>query len=410
MRGIQRVLGRHKVLHIEAGSSFGGSTVGLENYLRATTEGSLIHDVIFFHNLPDIERIKGYCHCLFILNTSDGTYQKENSNSVCFYHLKSMIIATSIFSNKFFYKMYCFLREFFYIIKKEIPRAIKLMRIIKRGNYDLIHSNNTISIQISSVIASKILRIPIVSHIRTRTELSFIQRIFAKRVNCFISVTNSLREDFIRQGISRDIFVCYEGIEIRKLNQIRVNQMDTDGVLGCTVGSVGRLVERKGFKYLIEAAKLVLDEYPEARFVIVGDGEERQELEKLSEDLGIRMYIDFKGHRNDIREILQTFAVFVLPSLREGLPLVLVEAMAEGKPILATSVDGVPEFIQNGKTGLLVQPRNSQEIAIGILRLLRNRDLAQRLGNNARRFVIKHGDMIKTTKMIDEVFSHLLRK
>lgn len=397
-----------RILHIEAGTSFGGTTVILESYLRASSKSGLIHDVLFFHNIWNINRIEENCHRLFVLDTSGLPFEQGTGRSRRLFYLKNIIRKHSFFNNSFFINLYAFLKELLNIIRLEVPRAIRLMRIIKRGKYDLIHSNNTVSIQISSVIASKILRKPIVSHIRTRTELTFLQRFFANRVNYFISMSNSLKEDFIRQGISRKIIVCYEGVKIGKPDGARNTQRDGNKASRCIVGSAGRLVERKGFKYLIQAAKFILAEYPEASFVIIGDGEDRHELDKLSEDMGIKKYIDFTGFRNNVREIIRTFDVFVLPSLREGLPMVLLEAMAEGKPIVATSVDGIPELIRNGKTGLLVKPRNSQEIAVGVLKLLHNRDLAQRLGNNARRFVTEHGDMIETTKKIDEVFFQLL--
>jgi glycosyltransferase involved in cell wall biosynthesis len=152
---------------------------------------------------------------------------------------------------------------------------------------------------------------------------------------------------------------------------------------GAVIGNVARLAEQKGQSTLIKAAPLVLRERPEARFVLVGDGELRADLERLADGLPI----EFRGRRDDVPALLAEFDVFAFPSLFEGLCLAVIEAHAEGVPVEATPVGGIRETVVDGETGLLVPTQDAPALAAAILRLLGDRDLAERLATEARRRV-----------------------
>jgi glycosyltransferase involved in cell wall biosynthesis len=173
----------------------------------------------------------------------------------------------------------------------------------------------------------------------------------------------------------RDIVVIPNGIDIN---------VHFDGLplperrsFGEKILFVGRLHPIKGVRYLILAMNKVHEKKPEARLILVGDGEEREMLEALSIQLGIQKYIQFVGELP--HEKVQTFMhqadVFVLPSLSEGLPNVILEAMACGLPIVATRVGGIPDLIKNGVHGYLVEAKKPDEIAEKILILLQNDQL-----------------------------------
>jgi glycosyltransferase involved in cell wall biosynthesis len=130
---------------------------------------------------------------------------------------------------------------------------------------------------------------------------------------------------------------------------------------------------------LLEAAALV----PHAIFVLAGDGPERPALEAQARSLGIEGRVRFLGHRTDIPQLLAVSDLFVLPSLYEGLPLSVLEAMAAGKPVIATQIGGTSEVVTDGETGLLVKPRDSNALAAAIQRLLTDQDLANRLARSA---------------------------
>ncbi|MBD3162427.1 MAG: glycosyltransferase, partial [Candidatus Eisenbacteria bacterium] len=156
---------------------------------------------------------------------------------------------------------------------------------------------------------------------------------------------------------------------------------------GPVVGTIGRLHRQKGHRDLVEAAVRVLEEEPSCRFTIVGEGEERGALEREIAAAGLGERFSLPGATHDATAALADFDLFVLPSLWEGLPLTLLEAMAAGLPVIASDVDGIPEAVSEGKDGLLVPPRDPAALARAILGLLRDPDRAARLGAAARRTV-----------------------
>ncbi len=164
---------------------------------------------------------------------------------------------------------------------------------------------------------------------------------------------------------------------------------------GPLVGNVARLAEQKGHRFLIEAAPLVLERRPDARFVIVGDGELRAELEALAAGLPIT----FTGARDDVPELLASFEVFAFPSLFEGLCLAVIEAQAAGVPVVATPVGGIRETVVPGETGLLVQPGDAAALAEGIVWVLEHREEARRLAAEARRRALER---YSVERMVDE--------
>jgi glycosyltransferase involved in cell wall biosynthesis len=150
------------------------------------------------------------------------------------------------------------------------------------------------------------------------------------------------------------------------------------------VGSIGRLSAQKGHRYLLEAAARVLFARPETRFLIVGDGDQEPELRAQSERLGLGGRVIFAGHRTDVPAMLGVLDVFCISSTYEGTPLTLFEAMAAGKAIVSTAVDGCREVIEEGRTGLLVPPKAPEALAEALLRVLDDAAFRARLGAQAR--------------------------
>lgn len=153
------------------------------------------------------------------------------------------------------------------------------------------------------------------------------------------------------------------------------------------VGTVARLHRQKGVVNLLRAASEILRVFPEVLITVVGDGPQKNSLRREAQLLGLEGRLLFLGEREDAASIMALFDIFVLPSLWEGLPFVLVEAAGLGKPIVATAVDGVPEILEDRKTGLLVPPGDPSALAAAVLELLKNKDKAHRLGESARTLV-----------------------
>ena len=145
------------------------------------------------------------------------------------------------------------------------------------------------------------------------------------------------------------------------------------------VGNVGRLSEQKGMPYFLQSLPTVKAEYPKVKYVVVGDGEDRDQLEVLTDTLDIREDVLFLGYRSDIRNVMSQMDFLVLSSLWEGLPLTPIEAFSMGKTVVGTAVDGTTEVIAHEKNGLLIPPRDPAAIADGVLRLLSDLPLRKRM-------------------------------
>ncbi len=144
------------------------------------------------------------------------------------------------------------------------------------------------------------------------------------------------------------------------------------------VGNVAALVPHKGQRHLIEAAHLVVQQIPDARFVILGEGELREQLERLVREHHLEKHVLLPGFRTDVLGCIKGFDLFVMSSVTEGLGTSLLDAMACDKAIVGTRAGGIPEVVDEGTNGLLVEPRNSRALADAILRLLQ--DTALRAG------------------------------
>ena len=185
-----------------------------------------------------------------------------------------------------------------------------------------------------------------------------------------------------RQGDGRaPSHVVPLGIDVERFSSAAPG-LDLDGRI---VGNVARLAAQKGQRYLIEAAPAVLERHPDARFVIVGDGELRGELVELAHARGVQGSVVFTGARDDVPELLASFELFAFPSLFEGLCLAVIEAQAAGVPVVATPVGGIRETVEDGVTGFLVQPQDAASLADRIVYCLDHPEEARRVAAEARR-------------------------
>jgi len=149
---------------------------------------------------------------------------------------------------------------------------------------------------------------------------------------------------------------------------------------------VARLCPVKGQREFILAARNIRDLYPNTEFLVIGEdyefeGKYRSDLEDLVQKLDLEEVVHFPGFRSDVRRLIHCFEIFVLPSWIEGLPVTILEAMAASKPVVATSVGGVPELVLDGETGILVPPRDVLGLSQAIESLLEEPDIAHQMGN-----------------------------
>jgi glycosyltransferase involved in cell wall biosynthesis len=176
------------------------------------------------------------------------------------------------------------------------------------------------------------------------------------------------------------------------------------------IGTVARLHRQKGILYLLRAAKEIQGRHPEARIVVVGGGPLEESLRRQAAKLELGRNFLMLGERTDAREILSLFDIFVLPSLWEGLPLVLIEAAALGKPMIATDIDGVREVIRNGENGILVPPRDPAKLAESVIRLIEDPSLASKLGVNAEKEIPLLFPLSRMVEKTQQLYLELTKK
>ena len=174
------------------------------------------------------------------------------------------------------------------------------------------------------------------------------------------------------------------------------------------VGTVGRLHRQKGFTDLLTAIAQVQERIPTARLLLVGEGELRDDLEIQAQSSGLSNVVTFTGTRSDVAEILAGLDMFVLPSLWEGMPNVVLEAMSAGLPVVATAVGGTPEVVMDGITGLLVPPRDPDGLARAITRLLRDPDLRRKMGRAGRERVERRFGVERMVQATEALYEELV--
>jgi glycosyltransferase involved in cell wall biosynthesis len=180
----------------------------------------------------------------------------------------------------------------------------------------------------------------------------------------------------IHNGIDGTQFSMTSGEEVRR--ELGIGEEDI------LIGSGVVLSKQKGMPYLLRAAKGVIAREPRARFVVAGDGPLRKDLERSAAHLGLGDRFRFLGYRSDMPRVISAFDIYVLPSLWEGLPLALLEAMAMGKPIVATEVGGNPEVVQDGVNGFIVPRRDAASLQDALIRICRD-DLFRRRAQRVNR-------------------------
>lgn len=219
----------------------------------------------------------------------------------------------------------------------------------------------------------------------------------------------------------KNVLTVKEGVDVEKFNplvsgdEVRLQYSLEDKILLLTVA---RLIERKGIRYLIEAMRHALQKHPNSVLIIVGEGPEKEYLTALAKKLGIRKNVIFVGKVSDadLPNYYASADVFVLPSIvdskgsTEGLGVVLLEAMAMGKPVIASNVGGIPEVVVDGKTGILIPERDPQALSKVIIDLIENSDRIQMFGKNARLHVTENFGWTRITKEFEESLRRCVRR
>jgi len=298
---------------------------------------------------------------------------------------------------------------------RDVFLPFKLAKILKEENVDIVHTHNPGAL-IYGTIAARLAGTKVVINTRHGRERRPVNGLIWAMNDTIAAISKDAKERLLKYNKinPKKINIVHNGVEIERFSSSQ--NKDTKKKLLNTqtdcqiIGTVSRLAEEKDQFTILEAFSKVSKNISKVRLVFVGDGPLRKELENYSGKIGISNKVIFLGFQKDIGEIVKTFNLFSLPSLTEGISLSLLEAMAAGKPCVATNVGGNPEVVVDGETGILVPPKDPQAMADAIVKILRNPELAQKMGAAGRRRVEEKFSLDRMVGEYEELYEKCLSR
>ena len=271
----------------------------------------------------------------------------------------------------------------------DIAAAWRLSRVLKQLRPDVVHAHDPAGVAMAatalSIAAPRPRPILVASR---RIEFPIARNSFStwkySQVDCFLAISRAVCDRLVADRIpASKIEIVHEGVDVERIVALPHGNLHAALFLPThspIVGTIGALVAQKDHQTLVEAAAIVVKHVSDVRFVILGEGELRPQLEKQIKHLHLERHVFLAGFRADVLELLKDVDVFALSSTHEGMCTSLLDAMAAEKPAVATAVGGVPEVVDEPATGFLVPPRNAAALAARIIQLLKDQALRRRMG------------------------------
>lgn len=286
--------------------------------------------------------------------------------------------------------------------------ALEILKFAKRNNFSLLHLHGYKGNILLGFIPKKIRKIPIVTTLHGYTstiefnKMKVYEWLDQKSLNfidAVVFVSSAMKtHPKLKKLKNKNIHVIPNGISMSGSNVTKVNNLTNQTPdkkikefcsQGFTIGTIGRLSTEKGYRYLIKAVSLLEKRGIHARLIIIGEGPERESLEKLVVQHGLEDKILFTGYREDARNYIPFLNVYIISSLTEGLPITLLETMQARTPIIATKVGGIPDVLSNGQAGILIDSCNPDAIVQAVIKLYNDKELSKQLINKAYHRVIE---------------------
>ncbi|MFT4155793.1 glycosyltransferase family 4 protein [Parafilimonas sp.] len=299
----------------------------------------------------------------------------------------------------------------------------KVKKLMQQEQVDLVHIHGT---RATSNIywAAKNLHLPVVYTIHgwsfhddqsffTKKARILFEQWITKKTNCNISVSASNQNTGKANIPNFSSTVIYNGIDVAHFNPANTDRRCVRRELNIPADAfvtsfIGRVTIQKNPLGLIQAFKKVAEANPKAILLMVGDGDLKKAAIQSVKELGLEKSVVFENFRTDVADILFSSDVYCLPSLWEGFPIGLLEAMAMSKPVIATKVDGSSEIIHHNKNGLLIEPQQDEALSTAMLELMNNETLRTALGKAARQTITDNFDVCKMTRQIENIYSNIL--
>jgi len=321
-------------------------------------------------------------------------------------------------AGKKYYKVYVNNHKIKYL--NPLANIFETYRLLKRNKFDLIHTHGYRA-DVLGIFLARLLGLPVIStchgfisndlHLTLYNRLDLFILRFARKI---IAVSESIKSSLIKSGIKESSVTLIQNavngsysVEAhtrnRKTKRKYCGMTEDDFV----VGYVGRLSEEKGVGHLIEAIALLNKSGIPAKLLIIGEGPQRIELADRVKRANLEEKVFFTGFQDDVECWLSAMDVFTLPSLTEGTPVSLLEAMACGIPVVATAVGGVPQVIDSGKNGVLVSPGNPQDIKEAVQLLYKSEKLRNGLSGEAQKTINSQYNIEEWTRRIESEYLKL---
>jgi glycosyltransferase involved in cell wall biosynthesis len=279
-----------------------------------------------------------------------------------------------------------------------IAGALKLLRFAHAEGFDLMHSHGYKGNILIGLLPKFIRKLPLLTTLHGWTSVTGLSKLKAYELLDSLSLNfmdavvlvnkGMLNNPKLKQRNQLYLHIINNGIPPGKNQKDSAAENLDPAILdfcskGFIVGSIGRLSSEKGYEYLINAIDLLVDSGIDVRLAIIGEGDKRDYLEKLISQKELTGKVLLPGYRDNAKNYLRFFNVFVISSLTEGLPISILEAMQAKVPIVASEVGGIPDTLDNGNAGLLVKPCKKSDLSEAIIKIYHDADLAERLINNA---------------------------
>lgn len=310
---------------------------------------------------------------------------------------------------------------------QDICAFISLWRLIFLEKPEIVHTHSS-KAGILGRLAAKLTGVPIIVHtphghvfyghfdaVTSRIFLT-IEKIFDLITDCTIALTEGEKRDYIDMSVTspNKLHTIHSGVDIERFRNDHISPTSLKQQLGISpksliVGTVGWLLPIKGPTVLLEAMMPIWQKQIDAVLIYVGKGELERPLKKEVDRRNIKDKVIFLGWRNDVDKIMSIFDVFVLPSLNEGMGRVLVEAMAAGKPVVASDVGGIPDIVKHRQTGFLSGPGNVDALSYYIEKLLLDEPMRAEMGHSGRK-MSQDFSVKKMIARIDTLYLSLLKR
>lgn len=300
-----------------------------------------------------------------------------------------------------------------------------IVKIMKERRIGILHTHDFIS-DILGFLASRIYRVPLVKteHGKTYNRNLWINickkiddRIITEFFDHIVYVSENTKQNKVNKPGIKNLSVIHNGVDVDAFSLLNsksnFSELNIKNELGIpsdakVIGSIGRLSAEKGYDYLLKAAQRLVNSYEsKVVFLLLGEGKMEDELKNLVNELGITSKVVFSRYRSDIPQIMSIIDVYVSSSLTEGFPISVIEALAAGKPVVATNVGGVPDLIKDGSTGLLIPPGNSEALVNSITQLLDNEAMAKQFGDAGRELVRKNYSVKTMAAKYEDIYETL---